>query len=60
MQSLINKFSSNKGNRDGTNSFIYNLFENYSTIELGAIAHIIASLFILYTFANIMLIMEML
>ena len=56
MQSLINKFASSSSSRSGTNSINYDLFSNYSTAELGAIAHIIASIFILYTFFNILLI----
>lgn len=56
MESLVNKFASSSVNRNGANSISYDLFSIYSTAELGAIAHIIASLFILYTFFNVLLI----
>ena len=56
IQGLVDKFTPNSGNSGSTNWTGFDLFSNYSTAELGAIAHIIASLFILYTFFNILLV----
>ena len=56
MQSLVNKFTANSGNSDSTNWIGFDFFSSYNTVELGAIAHITASIFILYTLFNILLI----
>ena len=56
IQGLVDKFTPNSGNSGSTNWTGFDIFSNYSTAEIGAIAHIIASIFILYILFNILLI----
>ena len=56
MQRLVDKFTPNSASSGSINWSGYDIFTNHSTAELGAIAHISVSVFILYTLFNILLI----